>query len=401
MSTPHHPHPPGDLAVTNSAAKSVVIVTGPALIALIPMAAAPAMPAMAARFALGDDGALFAQMVMTIPAVLLILSATITGILAERIGRRPVLLTALALFAAAGMAALVAPDSTLLIASRLLLGLAGGAILTVTFSLAGDYPEAQRERILGFAGAAAAVAAMIALTVGGALVDRFGWRGPFALYAASLPVLILASRAVSESTTTEHEHSLLSPLRLLWPSYLLTIVLVIGVFLPGIQGPFLLQAEGIGSAATQGMVIATSSLFAAIASASFGYLRRYLSIQALTIITALSMGIGASAVVALHGAMPVALCFALIGIGAGLVEPVTLSLVLARAPKSMQPRAVGLVLSAVFLGQFLNPLVLNPVRQSQGPSHAFLAAGLILLALGAALSLAHLFAGTKPALSTE
>ncbi|SFV17279.1 MFS transporter [Pseudoduganella namucuonensis] len=397
MPTPHHP----DASDANTTAKSVVIVTGPALIALIPMAAAPAMPAMAAHFAPGGDGALFAQLVMTIPAVLLILSATITGIVAERVGRRAVLLAALALFAAAGMAALLAPGAIMLIASRLLLGLAGGAILTVSFSLAGDYPEAQRERILGFAGAAAAVAAMIALTAGGALVDRFGWRGPFALYAASLPVLALAWGAVSESRAARHEHSLLSPLRLLWPSYLLTIVLVIGVFLPGIQGPFLLQAEGIASAATQGVVIASSSLSAAIASASFGYLRRYLSIQALTLVTALCMGVGASAIFALHGALPIAVCFALIGIGAGLVEPVTLSLVLARAPKSMQPRAVGLVLSAVFLGQFLNPLVLNPIRQSMGTGHAFLAAGLILLALAGALAVGHLLAGPKPALSAD
>ena len=70
----------------NSPAKTAVIIAGPALIALIPMAAAPAMPAMASHFAAEGHGPLFAQMVMTIPAVLLIVSATVTGILADIVG---------------------------------------------------------------------------------------------------------------------------------------------------------------------------------------------------------------------------------------------------------------------------------------------------------------------------
>jgi MFS family permease len=385
-----HNSPASGIAEANSLAKTAVIVAGPALIALIPMAAAPAMPAMAAHFAGDGHGPLFAQMVMTIPAVLLIVSATLTGILAEIVGRRTVLLWALLLFALAGAAALVAPNANMLIASRLVLGLAGGAVLTSSFSLAGDYPEAHRERVLGYAGAAAAIAAIIALTLGGTLVDQFGWRGPFVLYLASLPVLALAWSAVKHHRHEKHEHGLFSPIRLLWPFYLLTIVLVIGVFLPGIQGPFLLQEQGVQSAAQQGTIIAASSLFAALASASFGFLRRFLSIGALMVITALSMGLGCTLVFVLHGVAAMAVSFALIGIGAGLVEPVTLSIVLSKAPKAMQPRAVGMLLSAVFLGQFLNPLVLNPIREGYGISHAFLTVGVAFIALSLVLGLRHL-----------
>jgi MFS family permease len=373
----------------NSPAKTAVIIAGPALIALIPMAAAPAMPAMASHFAAEGHGPLFAQMVMTIPAVLLIVSATVTGILAEIVGRRTVILWALLLYAIAGVLALVAPNANTLIASRLVLGLAGGAILTSSFSLAGDYPEAQRERVLGYAGAAAAIAAIIALTVGGTLVDRFGWRGPFVLYLSSLPIFVLAWNAVKKHRHEKHEHGLFSPVRLLWPIYLLTIVLVIGVFLPGIQGPFLLQAQGVQSAAQQGTIIAASSLFAALASASFGFLRRFLSIGTLVVVTALTMGLGSSLVYVLHGEAAMGACFALIGIGSGLVEPVTLSIVLAKAPSSMQPRAVGMLLSAVFLGQFLNPLALNPIREGYGIGYAFLCAGVAFIVLAAVLALSH------------
>ena len=136
-------------------------------------------PSLAEHFAGQRDGALFAQLVMTVPAVLLIVSATLAGLIAERIGRRRVLVAALVLFVLAGTAGLYAPDATTLIASRLLLGLAGGAVLTSSLSLAGDFPEGgARERVLGFAGAGGAAGAIVALNAGGWLVDTAGWRGP-------------------------------------------------------------------------------------------------------------------------------------------------------------------------------------------------------------------------------
>ena len=75
---------------THDFAKACVVVSGPTLVTLVPMAAAPALGAMAARFAgtFGGDGALFAQLVMTIPAIMLVLSAPVLGWLCERIGRR-------------------------------------------------------------------------------------------------------------------------------------------------------------------------------------------------------------------------------------------------------------------------------------------------------------------------
>ncbi len=186
---------PAEAANGQARARTWVVILGPSLVSFVPMAMAPALPRMAEHFAGERDGALFAQLVMTVPAVLLIVSATLAGMLAERIGRRRVLIAALLLFILAGTAGLYAPDANTLIASRLLLGLAGGAVLTSSLSLAGDFPEGgARERVLGFAGAGGAAGAIVALNAGGSLVDAFGWRGPFALYALGL--VALASRLV-------------------------------------------------------------------------------------------------------------------------------------------------------------------------------------------------------------
>jgi MFS family permease len=362
-----------------------VAVTGPSLIALVPMAVAPALPAMAEQFAQGDDGAFFAQLVMAVPAIMIILAAALSGFLAERLGRRVVLLSALLLYAVAGLACLWAADTTTLVAARLLLGFAAGAVMTGSLSMVADFPSGPvRDRVLGFASAGAAVMAVVALTAGGLLVERFGWRGPFVLYALSLPVLAVAVRAL-HATPRQADADTSGPRRvlpLLWPVYLLTLVLTIGLFMPGIQGPFLLQAEDVGNAATQGMILASYSLTAALVAASYGRIVRLVGPRGTITLAALGLGAGALLLALLHGG-PLALAAGCIvtGAGAGLVEPSTVSLVLQRAPAALQTRAIGMLLGAVFLGQFLNPLAVNPLRAALGIHGAFIAVGVVFLLL--------------------
>ncbi|HWI10067.1 MAG TPA: MFS transporter [Burkholderiaceae bacterium] len=370
-----------------TAAKTFVAVAGPSLISLVPMAVAPALPAMAQRFAQGGDGALFAQMVMAVPALMIIVAASLSGFLAERLGRRTVLLSGLLLYALAGLACLIVPDAGTLIAARLVLGFAAGAVMTSSLSLVADFPEgASRDRVLGFASAGAAVMAVFALTLGGLLVEAFGWRGPFALYALALPVFVVALRAVKSvpRAPNDAENSRRRVLPMLWPVYVLALVLTIGLFMPGVQGPFLLQAEGVTNAATQGMILASYSLTAAVVAACYGRIAGLLGMRWQIAAAALGLGLGGIAMALLHGgALTLALGCIITGAGAGLVEPVTVSLVLQRAPAALQTRAIGLLLSAVFLGQFLNPLVVDPLRSGLGIHGAFIVVGVAFLALSA------------------
>lgn len=367
---------------SNTLGKSIVIVSGPSLVALIPMAVAPAMPAIASAFPESGDGPFFAQMVMAAPAVMVMLGAPIGGWLSDRVGRRIVLLTALALFVAAGIFPVLAPNAVSLIISRLALGAAGGAILTSTFALAGDYVGHARERILGFAGAGAACCAIIAMTFGGKLVDAFGWRGPFVLYLMAVPVLLLscfviASAPADQARTVKvaSKHSV----RAYIPIYALTCVLTIGLFMPGIQGPFLLKADGINSAATIGVVLSSYSLTAAFAAACYGPLRRVLSSNSVLAVAALSLGGGSLALAASTGVVQLLAGCIVTGIGAGLVEPVTVSLILGQAHPEIRQRAVGFLLSSVFLGQFLNPVVLSPLRAVFDVHGAFVVVGSVFV----------------------
>lgn len=109
-------------------ARLALALAAPALVALIPMAVASALPAMARDLAPGRDGAFFAQMIMTMPAIMLIVGAPAASIACERIGIRITFAAAAALFTLAGSAGMLLNGFTALAATRLLLGLSGGAL---------------------------------------------------------------------------------------------------------------------------------------------------------------------------------------------------------------------------------------------------------------------------------
>jgi MFS family permease len=382
-------------------ARIFVAVAGPALIALVPMAVIPALPQMAERFAAGGHGALFAQMVMTVPAVFIILATLVSGWLVERLGRRAVMLWALALYTVAGLGLTVAPNATVLIGLRLVLGFCAGLVMTCSMSMVADFPEGgERERVLGFASASAAALAVVAQVVGGVLVQSFGWHGSFLLYALAAPVLGVAWFGATDLRAGRAAVPAGSLRRLLWPVMLLTLVLTIGLFMPGIQGPFLLVSKGVVEPATIGLVLASYSVAAALVAASYGWVAQRIGMAAQIALAGLGMGLGCLLMAWLPlGVAGLALGCIVIGAGVGLVEPLTVTLALQRTPAALHTRAIGLLLSSVFLGQFLNPVLVNPLREHFGDAGSFTAVGVFFIALALLAAFGTLARLTSPALS--
>lgn len=372
-----------------------VCVAGPALVALVPMAAAPAMPSMATRFAADGDGQLFAQLVMTAPAIMLILAAPLAGMLATRIGRRSTLLASLILFVVGGAGVLFVDHRGPLIALRLILGVAGGGLLTASLALIGEhFEDAGRERVLGYATSLASLVAAAALVFGGGLVDAGGWRAPFALYLLALPVLAAAwvvirpAKAPIRSDLTGKVEGK-RPLWPLMPYYLLLMLLTVGMFTPAIQVPFLLEARGITSAQLQGTIIATTSVVAMVSAGLYGWIRRGIGVHGLLAIDALCMGGGILIVALTHGTAGTLTGCALVGIGAGMSEPAIASLIFDRTPAWIHALAMGLIVSALNVGQFVNPLVMAPLRAALGGEGAFVVLGAVLAVVGLFVTFYH------------
>src|ERR1700730_9938470 len=85
----------------------IVLISGAPLMALMFVAVAPVLSSLAAHFGRGPDGALIAQMIMTLPGIGVILGGPVTGWLVERTGSRRTVLASLLVYSLAGSVGLL------------------------------------------------------------------------------------------------------------------------------------------------------------------------------------------------------------------------------------------------------------------------------------------------------
>lgn len=125
------------------------------------------------------------------------------GLLADLLGRRRIFMAGAAVFTAASLVAAFSPSIGILIAARAAAGL--GAALLIPASLAivrviwRDAHE--RGRALGIWAACNGVALAVGPTLGGVLIQRFGWRSIFLVVVpVSLAAVVLAPPTLPESS---------------------------------------------------------------------------------------------------------------------------------------------------------------------------------------------------------
>ena len=115
----------------------------------------------------------------------------VVGPLSDRVGRRPVMLAALAVFTVASIGCAVADDVWTFLAFRM----AQGAIISgyaLSLAVVRDRAEERAAAgLIGYISMAMALAPMLGPMLGGVLDTAFGWRANFQVYAAS-GLLLLA-----------------------------------------------------------------------------------------------------------------------------------------------------------------------------------------------------------------
>ncbi|HKT83317.1 MAG TPA: MFS transporter [Solirubrobacterales bacterium] len=117
------------------------------------------------------------------------------GGLADRFGHKRIFLLGVASFTAASLLCALAPSLELLIAFRVVQGVGAALIAPTSLALVLDaFPAEQRATGVGIWGAAAAAAAAIGPTLGGALVELSDWRLVFLVNLPLGAAVVLAGR---------------------------------------------------------------------------------------------------------------------------------------------------------------------------------------------------------------
>jgi EmrB/QacA subfamily drug resistance transporter len=119
----------------------------------------------------------------------------VSGRTADRFGRRRMLLIGVLLFCAGTTAAALAPTFAVLVAARVVQGLATSLFMTASLSAVSTaFAGGRRAWAIGMWSAIGSTAAAAAPVVGGLVVDAFGWRWFFAL---NVPLLLVAAAMIA------------------------------------------------------------------------------------------------------------------------------------------------------------------------------------------------------------
>ncbi len=132
-----------------------------------------------------DLKASFTDLQWVVDAYTLALAAVVltAGSLADRLGRRAVFVSGLALFSGSSLIAGLAGDPTVLNLARAVQGVGGAAMFAVSLALLAQEfrPGRERGQALGVYGATIGVAVAVGPLVGGAVTSGLGWRWVFFL----------------------------------------------------------------------------------------------------------------------------------------------------------------------------------------------------------------------------
>lgn len=137
-----------------------------------------------------DIGATQTQLTWIIDAYALVFAALLlpAGALADRLGRREVLLGGLAIFTVSSAATVVVDSATLVIFLRVAAAIGAAGVMPSTLSImTSSFPPEERGRAIGAWAGVAGAAGVLGLLASGGLLEVFSWRSIFVLNAVFGP----------------------------------------------------------------------------------------------------------------------------------------------------------------------------------------------------------------------
>ncbi|SNS36838.1 Predicted arabinose efflux permease, MFS family [Sphingomonas laterariae] len=363
-----------------------VLLCGSVCTGLVFVALVPVLPLLAAEYGGGDTGALFAQSVMTMPAIGLIAGGFGSALMIRKFGATLLLMLGLALLGTSGAAAFGLHRGELLLASRLVLGFAASMVTIATTALiSARYEDITRARMIGIKGALGAVGSVAGIMIAGELGDLGGWRLPnllylfgFVLLALALATIPITRPAVAAGGPTG---SAMQAIRLLWPIYLMVIGFGVVLMMTNTQLSFLLAEIGITKPTEASRILVVSSISSAIGGFLLGSLRQWIGIARVLPLAFACWGVGLLLLGFSHTALPAIIGSFLCGFAGGTFVPHMVASLAGSAPVALRDRAIALLYSAIFLGDFMNPLIIQPVSEALTRHGAFkLVGGICILA---------------------
>jgi len=372
--------------------QALILLVTSSLTVLVTAVLGPSLPAMQAHFKDVAGADFWVPLTMTAPMLMMAGLSVFAGELADRVGRKPLLVGATILYALVGTAPLYLDSLPAIIASRFALGVMEAVLMTVSTTMIGDYYEgARRERFMSLQTTVASISAFLFNTLGGAIAEH-GWRAPYAVFAAALllaPLMVIflwepTSRATMSAAEFEQDSQLFKPGQLVL-TCVLAVLLGIGFLTVPVHFGYLHGAIGVQSPAQIGMAYGANSLGVISGTLLFGWvLAARLRVPLQLAIGALIAGLGFVMMKTAGDYGALTLAGAVNGLGFGILLPTMVTWNMRDLPVSRRGMGTGAFQSCLFLGMFLNPILIVGLEKSLAAPRAAAVGveGMVVLALG-------------------
>jgi MFS family permease len=401
----------------------ILAATGIALLAT-PLAS-PAMPQIAKVFAENAQSEPFARAILSaisvlpgdpsviflvkfillsIPALFIILGAPLVGWLSDNVGRKSLLNVSLIIFGVAGTSGYFADSFLFMFVGRAVLGLSIAGIKTATVAMVGDYYQGpERNRVIGWQGSAMKFGGVIFMLLGGFLANT-DWQTPFLGYLLAFIIVPSGFIALSESLPNSQQESLQTddnapsiPLRSASYVFVSAFLASAFFFITPVQLPFYLRNVFSATPFEMGAAIALGNTIGALSSLLYHKFKARLNFVGVYAVIYLSMAVGYFVVASATTYAMALLGMVFAGIGFGLYMPNQSSWILSIVAAKRRGFGVGLVTTAMFVGQFFAPILMQPIIDPSDPAAVWRSVSIALLALAVLYGVLSRFSGTLAA----
>ncbi|MBN1185744.1 MAG: MFS transporter [Bacteroidales bacterium] len=366
--------------------RNLHIIFSVTLIAVMGVASiTPAFPAIIKHFGIEKPQIGLLITVFTIPGVIL---TPIMGILADRLGRKTILIPSLLLFSIGGAACIIAPNFHVLLICRFFQGIGAATLGSINVTLIGDlYQGLQRTEAMGLNASILSIGTASYPFIGGILAHS-NWNYPFLLPLLAIPCAIWVVTSL-KNVEPDSKQNLKDYLNNTWKTInqrkvwaLFTINVLIFVVLYGSYlsyFPLLLQDRFGSDTREIGIVMSAFSICTAIVASQSKRIHKLIHIRGQLILSFIfyTMGMVFLSFVSTYALLAIPIIS--FGLGHGMVIPGIQNILVGYAP--MKERAAFMSINSMVLrlGQTIGPLYTGLLFTFGGLPATFLGGAFISL----------------------
>lgn len=347
---------------------------------------APAVASIAAAFP--EATALQINVLTSLHAGMVVPFSFISGYLVRKYSKKNILIVSLILYLIAGLGGAISPNIWFMLVTRALLGISVGLMIPISLTLITDnYHGEERTQTLGLQSAATNLGGIIAILVSGTLA-MYGWEYSFMAYGMAAPILVfvlfILPNIKPKPYVKESANNRFEPRIFLLAIYMvLTFVVFFGI--PSNMALFLKELD-VTNTVLNGIIIATCSVGGFLGGLSLAYFRRKFKTFFVPLQVTF-MAIGFSLIVFYDQSLyAMGLGVLILGFGYGSTVPVIFDSASKITTGNAAAMATALLVSSIYLGQFISPVLLGTVSRMFGDgsvhfSYLMMALALIFVAV--------------------